>query len=210
MKTKSPSLRLALFAIYASSLLLSGCASSSTTAPTDKQQLVANAVEDTLSVGLVPVLTKNPDYITVANGIAAALGTFTGDTLSSANVEAFLAHTALAPEDARTIAALVNAAWDTYTRRYAQQVNSSVRPDVKLFLGAVSNGIKRAVAALPPQPVAMNRHQVRALAASYERIADHLRRELMDPGDDMTFAEYARWEAVERELRDRSELLAKR
>lgn len=128
--------------------LLSGC-TSVPTSPTDKQTVIANAVEDTLSVGLVPVLTKNPDYIPVAKSISAALGTFGGDTLASAEIEAFLARTSLAPEDARTITALVNAAWDTYTRRYAQQVNASVRPDVKLFLAAVSNGITRALAALP-------------------------------------------------------------
>lgn len=127
-----------------------GCVSSSSAVSvSDRQLTIANAVEDTLSVGLVPVLTKNPDYIPVAQSIAAALGTFGGGTLASADVEAFLARTSLAPEDARTIAALVNAAWDTYTRRYAQQVSSSVRPDVKLFLAAVSNGITRALAALP-------------------------------------------------------------
>ena len=140
-------LRLALI-IAALCALVSGCTTAPVT-PTDKQTVIANAVEDTLSIGLVPVLTKNPDYIPVAKSIAAALGTFGGDTLASADVEAFLARTSLAPEDARTIAALVNAAWDTYTRRYAQQVNASVRPDVKLFLAAVGNGINRALAALP-------------------------------------------------------------
>lgn len=140
-------LRLALITA-ALCALVSGCTTAPVT-PTDKQTVIANAVEDTLSIGLVPVLTKNPDYIPVAKSIAAALGTFGGDTLASADVEAFLARTSLAPEDARTIAALVNAAWDTYTRRYAQQVNASVRPDVKLFLAAVSNGITRALAALP-------------------------------------------------------------
>lgn len=130
---------------------VAGCVSNSSPAtdPSSQQQLVANAVEDTLSVGLVPVLAKNRDYVPIAQSVAAALGTFSGDTLTAADVSAFLAKTNLAPEDATTIAALVNAAWDTYTRRYAQQVNASVRPDVKLFLVAVSNGINRAIAALP-------------------------------------------------------------
>ena len=117
--------------------------------PTYKQTTIANAVEDTLSVGLVPVLAKNPDYIPVAKSVAVALGSFGGETLASADIEAFVAKTNLAPEDARTVAALINAAWDTYCRRYAQQVNASVRPDVKLFLASVAAGIHRALAALP-------------------------------------------------------------
>jgi hypothetical protein len=47
------------------------------------------------------------------------------------------------------IAGVVNAAWGTYVRRYSQQVNASVRPDVALFLGAVSRGILSACAAVP-------------------------------------------------------------
>lgn len=152
MKTRS---LLALSLQLSALSLFVGCASGpSPAAPSDRQAVIANAVEDTLSIGLVPVLVKNPDYIPVARGIAVALGTFSGDTLASADVEAFLVKTTLAPEDARTIAALVNAAWDTYTRRYAQQVNAGVRPDVKLFLGAVSSGIARALAALPLPAVA--------------------------------------------------------
>ncbi|MBI3885911.1 MAG: hypothetical protein HY302_09320 [Opitutae bacterium] len=146
MKTR-PLLILSLAALA----LFAGC----TTAPvaaTDRQTMIANAVEDTLSIGLVPVLAKNPDYAPVARGIAAALASFDGATLAPADVAAFLAKTTLAPEDSRTIAALVNAAWDTYARRYSQQVNASVRPDVKLFLAAVANGITRALAALPATP----------------------------------------------------------
>ena len=44
---------------------LTGC-TSIPTAPTSNQQLAANAVEDVLSVGLVPVLTKNASYIPAA------------------------------------------------------------------------------------------------------------------------------------------------
>lgn len=149
MINRRPSLVLAAALLCAASLF-TGCASSTTVDVTPKQTVIANAVEDTLSIGLVPVLTKNPDYVPIAASVAAALGTFTGETLASADVEAFLAKTKLAPEDARTIAALVNAAWDTYARRYSQQVSATVRPDVKLFLAAVSNGITRAIAALPP------------------------------------------------------------
>jgi hypothetical protein len=140
-----------LIAFALAALFATGCVSGTTpAAPTDKQTVIANAVEDTLSIGLVPVLVKNPDYIPVARSVAVALGAFDGAVLTPADVDAFLAKTALAPEDARTIAALVNASWDTYARRYAQQVNAKVRPDVKLFLGAVSSGITRALAALPP------------------------------------------------------------
>jgi hypothetical protein len=129
---------------------VSGCATTTTsTAPTDKQTVIANAVEDTLSIGLVPVLTKNPDYVPVARSLAVALASFSGETLALSDIEAALAKTKLAPDDARTVAALINAAWDTYARRYAQQVSASVRPDVKLFLGAVESGINRAISSLP-------------------------------------------------------------
>jgi hypothetical protein len=117
--------------------------------PTPKQQVVANAVEDTLSIGLVPIFTKNKSYIPAAQSVAVALGTFAGETITPADVDAFLVKTGIAKEDSEVVAGLVNAAWDTYSRRYAQQVNGSVRPDVKLFLAAVSNGINRAIAAVP-------------------------------------------------------------
>jgi len=184
-------------------LFFAGCVSSTATAPapSDRQQLVANAVEDTLSVGLVPVLAKNRDYVAIAQSIAAALGTFSGDTLTAADVSAFLGKTNLAPEDATTIAALVNAAWDTYTRRYAQQVSANVRPDVKLFLGAVSSGIKRAIAALPPAVAASDHIRAR----DYVQMANWLESYRRDPGDSMTIEQYDAWERVENELRDRAE-----
>jgi hypothetical protein len=118
-------------------------------APTSIQQLIANAVEDTISVGLVPVLTKNSSYVPAAQSIALALGTFSGTELTPENVHDFLARTPLTGDDARTVEALVNAAWQTFTRRYQAQVGASLRPDVKLFLGAVSSGISNAIAALP-------------------------------------------------------------
>lgn len=140
----------AFVALVAVALLaaLPGCTSVPTD-PTPKQQVIANAVEDALSIGLVPVLTKNPDYIAAANSVAAALGTFSGDTITPADVDAFLSKTGIAPSDAKVVAGIVNAAWATYEKRYAQQVNGSVRPDVKLFLAAVANGIRAAVAAVP-------------------------------------------------------------
>ena len=127
---------------------LTGC-TSIPTAPTSNQQLAANAVEDVLSVGLVPVLTKNASYIPAAQSIAVALGTFTGTTLTPADVDAFLAKTSLAPADARQVAGIVNAAWAIYQKRYAATVAAGVRPDVQLFLAAVSNGITAAIAAVP-------------------------------------------------------------
>jgi len=214
-----------LFAL-AAALMLAGCVSStSPTAPSDKQAVIANAVEDTLSIGLVPVLVKNPDYIPVARSIAVALGAFDGAALTPADVDAFLAKTSLAPEDARTIAALVNASWDTYARRYAQQVNANVRPDVKLFLAAVANGITRALAALPQNGDGLRASSAdkswpastpeqdkpagaRTLAASYTRMADWLASYRRDPGDDMTVEQYAAWESMEAELRARSVRLA--
>jgi hypothetical protein len=120
-----------------------------TGAVTNNQQTIANAVEDSLSIGLVPVFTKNPSYLGAATGVAAALGSFSGSTITPDDVNAFLAKTTLTPEDARVVAGLVNAAWATYANRYQQQVGSAIRPDVKLFLTAVSNGILRAVASTP-------------------------------------------------------------
>lgn len=131
------------------SLTFSAC-TSSPTAVTAKQQTAADITEDVISVGLVPVLTKNSSYIDAANTVALALGSFSGDTLTSADVEAFVAKVpGLAPEDARTVVGVINAAWARYQKRYAEQVGASIRPDVKLFLAAVSNGIHAAVAAVP-------------------------------------------------------------
>jgi len=129
-------------------LVLAGC-TSAPVEPTSNQQLVANAVEDVISVGLVPVLTKNASYIGAAEAVAAGLGSFSGDTLTADDVQAFLGKTSLSEQDAKTVAGLINAAWATYQKRYAQQVSASVRPDVKLFLTAVANGIHEAVAAVP-------------------------------------------------------------
>ncbi len=128
--------------------LLTAC-TTAPTAPTSGQQLAANAVEDILSIGLVPVLTKNASYLPAAQSIAIALGTFNGTTLTPADVDAFLAKTALSPADAREVAGIVNAAWSVYAKRYAAQVGAGLRPDVKLFLAAVSNGITAAIAAVP-------------------------------------------------------------
>lgn len=126
-----------------------GCVSTGPSAPTATQELIANAVEDAVSIGLVPVFTKNPSYLPAANTVALGLGSFAGDTISPDDVSAFLAKTSLAKEDQRIVAGVVNAAWQVFTKRYAQQARASVRPDVKLFLGAVSNGIKSAIAATP-------------------------------------------------------------
>jgi hypothetical protein len=194
--------------ILATSLLAFAGCSSAPVAPTDKQTVIANAVEDTLSIGLVPVLVKNPDYVPVARSVAVTLGAFDGAVLTPADVDAFLAKTSLAPEDARTIAALVNASWDTYARRYAQQVNASVRPDVKLFLAAVANGITRALAALPQKTASLKSADARTLAASYARMADWLASYRRDPGDSMTVEQYLAWESMEAELRARSVRLA--
>ena len=144
----------AVLVVGASALFIAGCTVASL-APTSAQVTVANAVEDAIAIGLVPVLTKNPTYLGAARAVAASLGSFSGDTLTPADVDAFLAKApnlggwTLAPDDARVIAGVVNAAWQTYAKRYAAQVNASVRPDVKLFLSAVAEGINRAIAAVP-------------------------------------------------------------
>jgi hypothetical protein len=153
MKTKTsfPS-TLLLSVLFAVLLPLAFVACAGGPAPvtvTTQQQQIAAAVEDALSIGLVPVFTRNPSYREAAQGIAAALGTFNGATITPDDVNAVLAKTGIAAQDAQVVAGLVNAAWATYQRRYAQQVGASVRPDVKLFLAAVSAGITNAVAATP-------------------------------------------------------------
>lgn len=152
MKTDLPkSTAATLFcAIAFTVFLLTGCVSSTVpTDPTPRQQVVANAVEDTLAIGLVPVLTKNPAYIAEAKTAAGLILAFQGATITTDGVDSLLVKLKVAPEDARIISGLVVAAWDTYQRRYAEQVGKTLRPDVKLFLTAVANGIDRAVAATP-------------------------------------------------------------
>jgi hypothetical protein len=142
---------LAILVIGAVAFGVNGCATSTNPgAVTSSQQTIANAVEDSISIGLVPVLTKNPSYVGAAATVSAALGSFSGSTLTPEDVNAFLVKVPqLTETDRATIAGIVNAAWGVYTKRYAQQVNANVRPDVKLFLSAVANGISSAVAAVP-------------------------------------------------------------
>ena len=154
MKTPNPFppffTALALVSIYC--LVLVACTTTPAVAPTAAQTQVAAAVEDALSIGLVPVFTKNASYIPAAQGVSAALAVFDGNTITPEDVNAVLAKTNIAPADAAIVANVVNAAWNTYQRRYAQQVSATVRPDVKLFLSAVSAGIQNAVAACTPPP----------------------------------------------------------
>lgn len=147
MKIRTPSILAA--AVVALSCSFFGCTTAQPQAPTDSQQMIANAVEDTIAIGLVPVLTKNPGYLAAAAGVANALGSFTGTTLTPEDIAQFLAKTRLTEDDQRVVAGIVSAAWSTYEKRYAQRVSSVVRPDVKLFLAAVASGIHSAVAATP-------------------------------------------------------------
>jgi hypothetical protein len=129
--------------------LFAGC-TSVPTAPTSGQQLAANAVEDLISIGLVPVLSKNPAYLPEARVLASGLGlTFKGTELTPADVDYYLSKTDISPADAKVISGTVNAAWSVFCKRYAAQVSASVRPDLRLFLTAVSNGINNAIAAVP-------------------------------------------------------------
>lgn len=113
------------------------------------QQTAADATESAIGIGLVPVLSHNPSYIQAAQSVGVALGTFSGDTLTPEEIHAFVAKVPLAEADAKTVEGVVNAAWAVYSKKWAQQVGANVRPDVKLFLGAVANGIETAVAAVP-------------------------------------------------------------
>jgi hypothetical protein len=104
----------------------------------------ANATEDAVSIGLVPVFANNPAYVPVARSIAAALGTFEGGTLTNEDIAAFIAKTSLAEKDRKTVSALVTAAWGIYARRYQEGANAGTPPDAKLFIAAVARGINAA------------------------------------------------------------------
>lgn len=146
MKTKLPLVLAALCAFA-----IAACTTSTSPGTvTTSQQTIANAVEDALSIGLVPVLSKNASYVGAAQTVAAGLGSFSGTTITPDDVASFLAKVPqVTPADAKVIAGVVNSAWAVYQKRYAQQVGSAVRPDVKLFLQAVSDGIMAACAAVP-------------------------------------------------------------
>ena len=126
-----------------------GC-TTTPTAPTERQRQIADAVEDVISIGLVPVLSRNPAYLTEAGVLSSALSLFSESAeFNPANSEYLLAKTAMSPEDRRLVSGILNAAWTTYSRRYAQQVSTILRPDVRLFLTAVGAGIANAIAATP-------------------------------------------------------------
>jgi hypothetical protein len=134
-------------------LALTGC----TTAPVDptsSQQLAAGAVEDVITLALTPVLAKNPDYLPGIQAVANSLATFSGATLSPADTNGMLLLAAksspiLTPDLQKQIAAEINAAWGIYAKKYQVIANGSIRPDVKLFVAAVANGINAAIAAQP-------------------------------------------------------------
>lgn len=129
-------------------LALVGCTSAPVSV-TPRHEVLANAAEDVIAIGLVPVLAKNPAYMAEARAAAAICASFAGSELRPSDVDSFVTRLKVAPEDARAIAGLINAAWGTYQRRYAEQVDQSLRPDVKLFLAAAASGINRAIAATP-------------------------------------------------------------
>ncbi len=118
---------------------------------TSQQQLIANGVDDAISIGLVPVLVKNANYIGAANALADALGAFSGATFTSADTDAMIAAAkakgyAFSPTDEKAVVATINAAWARYAKNYQSMANNAIRPDVKLFIGAVADGIHNAAA----------------------------------------------------------------
>jgi len=137
----------ASIAVLLTILGVAACTTTAPVAPTLTQVAIANAVEDAISIGLAPVLSKNPDYRQAATALAATLGTFTGDTITPADLNAVLAKTSLSAADQKAVSGIVSAAWQVFAKRYAERVSASTRPDVKIFLAAVSEGIKAAVTA---------------------------------------------------------------
>lgn len=141
---------LALLFSAVGAFALAACATTASPGTvTVSQQTWANATEDAIAIGLVPVFTRNPNYVASASAVAQALGSFGGTTLAPADVDAFIGKTTLSPADAKVVAGIVNAAWGVYVRRYQQGAAAAVRPDVTLFLNAVANGIMAAAAAVP-------------------------------------------------------------
>jgi hypothetical protein len=141
-------------------LALSGCVSTPNTgAVTTTQQRIADIAEDTLAIGLVPVLTNNPGYLDAAKGIAVVTATFTGDTLTPEAMLEVLLRFGVADVDARIVSGIVFAAWESYVKRYQAELGTSIRPDVKVFLKSVSNGIQRAAASVPNGQAALAKVQ---------------------------------------------------
>jgi hypothetical protein len=138
-----------IFLFFAATLaLFVGCTSAPSPATTT-QQMIAQGVDDALAIGLVPVFVKNASYIPAASAIADALGAISGDQFTPDDTAGVIDAAkrkgyAFAPEDERMIAATINAAWSRFAKNYQQQIGAGVRPDVKLFAGAVADGIRSA------------------------------------------------------------------
>jgi hypothetical protein len=135
------------------SLFAVGCVSTGVVPANDptSQKLViaASITEDTLAMLLPPVLSKNPGYIDAAKGIAAACAAFTGDAITVDSVVAVLVKSGVSDADSKLVAGIVIAAWESYDKHYKDALGVAVRPDVKLFLQAVSRGVERAVTYVP-------------------------------------------------------------
>ena len=135
------------------SLAFSGCVTNGVAPVTDttSQKLViaASITEDTIAMLLPPILSKNPGYIDAAKGISAACSAFSGEAITVDSVIVVLVKSGVSEADSKLVAGVVIAAWESYDRHYKEALGVSVRPDVKLFLKAVSRGVDRAVTYVP-------------------------------------------------------------
>ena len=128
---------------------LTGCVNTPGTGTvTPAKEIWAQATTDALSVGLVPVFSKNPAYIESASAFANALLVFNG-SVSTSDLTALVDQCKFAPEDRKVIVGTIHAAWNVYTTRYAQATTASLRPDLRLFLNAVAVGVLNAAGAVP-------------------------------------------------------------
>lgn len=143
------SLQLSAFSFF------TGCASTSTTSPAtpaDVQARRALAVEAALSIGLVPVLQNNPDYIPAAQAVAATLDTITKDTLTPEDITAFIAAAPVKEKDRPTVSAIVVGAWLAYSAVDPNATGVPVQPAVKPFLNAAARGLRSAASAAIANP----------------------------------------------------------
>ena len=141
------------------SLTFAGCVSTGVTptpdATSQKLVIAASLTEDTIAMLLPPVLSKNPGYIDAAKGISAACAAFSGEAITVDSVVAVLIKSGVSDADSKLVAGIVIAAWESYDKHYKEALGVSVRPDVKLFLKAVSRGVDRAITYVPVAQRAM-------------------------------------------------------
>lgn len=134
-------------------LCLPAC-NTTTGSNSDRSAAITSAVLELAGTAIAPVLTNNPEYRPVADGVADALGTLETGTITAETIRAFVG--ALATRqgwkpDQRAYAELMAAsAWTIYTAQTGRTEAPVADPQTLAWISAFRRGLQTAVALSAP------------------------------------------------------------